>query len=174
MFTEKHVYMYIYNYMHACMYMFISLCPGWTVYSSQRIVLCTPAPYDLLQDSKNNNLQPYFSGKGLPVMDFPSRLKIALGSAKGLAYLHEDCEFHIYIILDSNDFIFIFIPRVWLFFFLCICLKATLELSIVTSRLLTFSWMVNLKPRLDDLLIVFLVIANILGDGLLFLLSFGN
>ncbi|KAK4834776.1 hypothetical protein QYF36_000435 [Acer negundo] len=31
------------------------------------------------------------NGKGRPPMDFPSRLKIALGSAKGLAYLHEDC-----------------------------------------------------------------------------------
>lgn len=26
-------------------------------------------------------------------MDLPTRLKIALGSAKGLAYLHEDCTF---------------------------------------------------------------------------------
>lgn len=32
------------------------------------------------------------AGKGRPVMDWGLRLKIALGSAKGLAYLHEDCK----------------------------------------------------------------------------------
>lgn len=33
-----------------------------------------------------------FSGRERPVLEWSNRLKIALGSAKGLAYLHEDCK----------------------------------------------------------------------------------
>lgn len=40
------------------------------------------------------------TGKGQLPMDFASRMKIALGAAKGLAYLHEDCK---------NNYIFKFI-----------------------------------------------------------------
>ncbi|XP_010939267.1 proline-rich receptor-like protein kinase PERK15 [Elaeis guineensis] len=56
---------------------------GYCIAGSQRLLVYEFVP--------NKTLEYHLHGKGLPVMDFSTRLKIALGSAKGLAYLHEDC-----------------------------------------------------------------------------------
>ncbi|KAH7685951.1 Non-specific serine/threonine protein kinase protein [Dioscorea alata] len=39
----------------------------------------------------NKTLEHHLHGKGLPVLEWPKRLRIAIGSARGLSYLHEDC-----------------------------------------------------------------------------------
>ncbi|CAK9170689.1 unnamed protein product [Ilex paraguariensis] len=56
---------------------------GYCITGSQRMLV-----YEFVA---NNTLEFHLHGKGRPTMDWPTRLKIALGSAKGLAYLHEDC-----------------------------------------------------------------------------------
>lgn len=44
-------------------------------------------------------------------MEWPARLKIALGSAKGLAYLHEDCElFLVFYALSFLNFFYHVVP----------------------------------------------------------------
>ncbi|KAL6330883.1 hypothetical protein AAG906_009311 [Vitis piasezkii] len=56
---------------------------GYCITGSHRLLVYEFVP--------NNTLEFHLHGKGRPTMDWPTRLKIALGSAKGLAYLHEDC-----------------------------------------------------------------------------------
>ncbi|KAK1421009.1 hypothetical protein QVD17_23045 [Tagetes erecta] len=56
---------------------------GYCISGSQRLLVYEFVP--------NNTLEFHLHGKNRPVMEFGTRLRIALGSAKGLAYLHEDC-----------------------------------------------------------------------------------
>ncbi|WMV59985.1 hypothetical protein MTR67_053370 [Solanum verrucosum] len=57
---------------------------GYCITGAQRLLVYEFVP--------NNTLEFHLHGKGRPPLDWPMRLKIALGSAKGLAYLHEDCQ----------------------------------------------------------------------------------
>ncbi|XP_038714114.1 putative proline-rich receptor-like protein kinase PERK6 [Tripterygium wilfordii] len=56
---------------------------GYCIAGSQRMLVYEFVP--------NGTLEFHLHGKGGQQMDWSSRIKIALGSAKGLAYLHEDC-----------------------------------------------------------------------------------
>ncbi|RWW89836.1 hypothetical protein BHE74_00001109 [Ensete ventricosum] len=56
---------------------------GYCIAGSQRMLV-----YEFVS---NDTLERHLHGKGIPTMDWATRLKIAVGSAKGLAYLHEDC-----------------------------------------------------------------------------------
>ncbi|KAL6140898.1 hypothetical protein ACLB2K_059190 [Fragaria x ananassa] len=56
---------------------------GYCISGAQRLLV-----YEFVS---NNTLEFHLHGKERPTMTWPMRMKIALGSAKGLAYLHEDC-----------------------------------------------------------------------------------
>ncbi|KAI4381163.1 hypothetical protein MLD38_007267 [Melastoma candidum] len=56
---------------------------GYSVSGGQRMLV-----YEFIP---NKTLEHHLYGSGAAVMDWSTRLRIATGSAKGLAYLHEDC-----------------------------------------------------------------------------------
>ncbi|KAI3801919.1 hypothetical protein L1987_30036 [Smallanthus sonchifolius] len=56
---------------------------GYCISGSHRLLVYEFVP--------NNTMEYHLHGKNRPVMEFATRMRIALGSAKGLAYLHEDC-----------------------------------------------------------------------------------
>ncbi|KAK5837440.1 proline-rich receptor-like protein kinase PERK13 [Gossypium arboreum] len=56
---------------------------GYCISENQRLLI-----YDFV---RNKTLEHHLHGKGMPVLEWPQRMKIAIGAAKGLAYLHEDC-----------------------------------------------------------------------------------
>ncbi|KAI4367290.1 hypothetical protein MLD38_023046 [Melastoma candidum] len=56
---------------------------GYCIEGSQRILV-----YEFIP---NKTLDYHLHGRGRPCLDWSLRLRIALGAARGLAYLHEDC-----------------------------------------------------------------------------------
>uniref|UniRef100_A0A5B7BI35 non-specific serine/threonine protein kinase n=1 Tax=Davidia involucrata TaxID=16924 RepID=A0A5B7BI35_DAVIN len=75
---------------------------GYCISENQRLLV-----YDYVP---NNTLYFHLHGEGRPVMDWATRVKIAAGAARGIAYLHEDCHPRIIhrdikssnILLDNN------------------------------------------------------------------------
>ncbi|KAK7386882.1 hypothetical protein VNO78_27229 [Psophocarpus tetragonolobus] len=56
---------------------------GYCIFEQQRILIYKYVP--------NGTLYHHLHGSGVPVLNWAKRLKIAIGAAKGLAYLHDDC-----------------------------------------------------------------------------------
>ncbi|CAL9240165.1 unnamed protein product [Arabidopsis halleri] len=56
---------------------------GYCISDSERLLIYEYVP--------NQTLEHHLHGKGRPVLEWAKRVRIAIGSAKGLAYLHEDC-----------------------------------------------------------------------------------
>ncbi|CAG7893241.1 unnamed protein product [Brassica rapa] len=56
---------------------------GYCISDVQRLLIYEYVP--------NQTLEHHLHGEGRPVLDWARRVRIAIGSAKGLAYLHEDC-----------------------------------------------------------------------------------
>lgn len=51
---------------------------------------------------RNKSLEDHLFGRALPPLPWIRRLKILLGAAEGLAYLHEGLEIQVYLIVTSH------------------------------------------------------------------------
>lgn len=75
---------------------------GYCISDHQRLLVYQYVP--------NDTLHYHLHGEGRPVMDWATRIRVAAGAARGLAYLHEDCHPRIIhrdikssnILLDDN------------------------------------------------------------------------
>ncbi|XP_030552483.1 proline-rich receptor-like protein kinase PERK9 isoform X2 [Rhodamnia argentea] len=75
---------------------------GYCIAETRRLLVYEYVP--------NNTLYFHLHGEGRPVLDWATRVKIAAGAARGLAYLHEDCHPRVIhrdikssnILLDNN------------------------------------------------------------------------
>ncbi|KAK7309972.1 hypothetical protein RJT34_07139 [Clitoria ternatea] len=56
---------------------------GYCIQDTRRLLV-----YDYVP---NNNLYFHLHGEGQPVLEWSNRVKVAAGAARGIAYLHEDC-----------------------------------------------------------------------------------
>ncbi|XP_050233856.1 proline-rich receptor-like protein kinase PERK15 isoform X2 [Mercurialis annua] len=57
---------------------------GYCITGAQRMLVYEFVP--------NDTLEFHLHGKGRPTMNWSTRMRIAIGSAKGIAYLHEECQ----------------------------------------------------------------------------------
>uniref|UniRef100_A0A7N2R4J3 non-specific serine/threonine protein kinase n=1 Tax=Quercus lobata TaxID=97700 RepID=A0A7N2R4J3_QUELO len=74
---------------------------GYCISGEQRLLV-----YDFVP---NGNLEYHLHGLKRPTMNWPTRLKIAIGSAKGLAYLHEDFSPRSYTVTSKQLIFFLII-----------------------------------------------------------------